>query len=400
MSNRRILILTNRVPYPLNDGGNLAMQAMINGYHSAGWQVYLLAMNTSRHFLGGDILGSIYTNIFRFETVPINNDVKPVPTLVNFLFSKQPNHAERFQSEDFKNAIKEAIVLFKPDIVHVESVFLTSYLPLIKRLTNATTVLRMHNIEWQVWERLAKASTGVKRIYLTNLAKRIRKYEPQAWGQYDFLLPITSVDAAMVARVLPQAKLHIVPFGIKTDSLSPQYIGDWVGYHIGAMDWLPNAEGISWFLKEAWPIIHRQHPEFNFHFAGRNMPESFQKFIAGVTCYGEVQDANTFIANKRILIVPLRSGGGIRVKILEAMVMGKVVVSTAIGMQGIDATAGVHFLEANTAVEFANTIDWILLNKEKAETIGQNSAALIRDKYDVNLIQIGLLQWLEANIEG
>jgi glycosyltransferase involved in cell wall biosynthesis len=398
MSSKRILILTNRVPYPLNDGGNLATKAMVEGYHNAGWQVYLLSMNTSRHFLEANVLTDIYTNISRFDAVFVNNDVKPLSILTNFLFSKEPNHGARFKNKAFSDAVKEAIVLFKPDVIHVESVFLTGYLPLIKKLTNATTILRLHNIESQIWQRLANESKGIKQVYLSDLAKRIGNYEPQAWAQYDLLLPITDNDAFVVKQALPQAKMKVVPFGVDTDKIQPQTGSEWVGYHIGAMDWLPNAEGINWFLKEAWPQIHQQDPEFTFHFAGRKMPESFLKTnIAGVKCHGEVPDANAFIADKKILIVPLRSGGGIRVKILEAMAMGKIVISTTIGMQGIDAIPGTHFLEANTPQQFSEAINWALSNRKAAELIGTNAAALIHEKYDANAIQKALIMWLETH---
>ena len=192
--------------------------------------------------------------------------------------------------------------------------------------------------------------------------------------------------------------MKVVPFGVDTDKIQPQTGSEWVGYHIGAMDWLPNAEGINWFLKEAWPQIHQLHPEFTFHFAGRKMSESFMKAnIAGVKCYGEVPDANAFIADKKILIVPLRSGGGIRVKILEAMAMGKIVISTTIGMQGIDAIPGTHFLEVNTPHQFSEAINWVLSNRKAAELIGTNAAALIHEKYDANSIQKALITWLETH---
>lgn len=400
MSNKRILILTNRVPHPLNDGGNLAMHALVQGYHNAGWQVYLLAMNTSRHFLPEATLGNIYNNIHKFETVYVNNDIKVLPTLANFLFSQQPNHAVRFYNQAYTQALSKAITDFQPDVVHIESVFLTGYLSLVKKLTNATTVLRMHNVEYQVWQRLALATNNIiKRTYLNDLANRIRKYELAAWRQYDLLLPITESDAAVVQQVLPAAKMLVVPFGIDISGQQRNNEEAWEAYHIGAMDWLPNAEAIKWFLLEAWPLIHEKHPAFKFSFAGRNMPgEFYQMNIPGAVCYGEVADAQEFIADKKILVVPLHSGGGIRVKILEAMAAGKIVISTTIGMQGIDAIPGKHFIQTNTATGFSVAIDWVLSNKEQAINIGYEATCLIKEKYDAKNIQSQLINWLMTNI--
>lgn len=393
MAGKRILILTNRVPHPLNDGGNLAMHAMIESYHEAGWQVALVAMNTRRHYITPDELSRIYTNIDSFDTVPVDNRVKPVDTISNLLFSNEPNHVMRFTSKDFAEKLVAKVRDFKPDVIQVESVFLTGYLSGVKELGPVTTVLRLHNIEYQIWERLAaEYKAFVKHYYFKNLAGRIKKYEEWAWRQYDLLLSITDVDAAVVQAGYPAAPVHTVPFGIHTNEIPVfEKASLEAGYHIGAMDWLPNREAISWFLQDVWPVLHKEVPQFRFHFAGRHMPASFNDIhLDGVVCEGEVADANAFIADKQILIVPLRSGGGIRVKILEAMAAGKIVISTDIGMQGIDALPGRHYLKANDAKAFIHAVKWCLANPEKAYAIGGNARELIVQKYNRNTIMQGL----------
>jgi glycosyltransferase involved in cell wall biosynthesis len=154
----------------------------------------------------------------------------------------------------------------------------------------------------------------------------------------------------------------------------------WVGYHIGAMDWLPNKEAIDWFISDIWPLVKQSLPDFLFYFAGRNMPQSYSTVNEdGIHCKGEVPNADAFIADKKILIVPLRSGGGVRVKILEAMAAGKIVVSTGTGMQGIDAVAGEHYLLADTPEVFAQQLKWALENKAAAEQIARNAQSLIAE---------------------
>ncbi len=153
---RKILILTNRVPYPLKDGGNLAMNAMIEGYHRAGWQVYLLAMNTSRHPVKHEQLQKLFTHLHAFEWVDIDNHLKWTEVLKNYLFSHEPEHVIRFYKEAFKNKLTEVLEAFKPDVVQVESVYLSTYLPVVKECSDAVMVLRVHNLEYQVWQGLAK----------------------------------------------------------------------------------------------------------------------------------------------------------------------------------------------------------------------------------------------------
>ncbi len=384
MPRKRILIVNNRVPYPLNDGGNIAVHAMVQGYKDTGWEVYLLAMNTTRHHMPAKELAGIYPDIFRFDTVEVNNDVTSFGVLRNFLLSSKPNHAERFFHKHFAGHLQNAIIEFKPDVVQIESIFLTDYLPYIKAVSNAATVLRLHNLEYEVWGRFAEESKGIKGIYIRNLAARIRKYEEAAWAKYDLLLPITGTDAEAVRKLLPTADILTVPVGIATEHVADTApVVNNKGYHIGAMDWLPNAEGIRWFLEQAWPEIHALYPDFEFWFAGRKMPESFKLNLpTGAHCAGEVPDAEAFIADKSILFVPIKSGGGLRIKILEAMSKGKIVVSTDVGMQGIDAVSGKDFIAANTPREFAEAIHFIMANPALTKEIALNAAALVKANYD------------------
>jgi polysaccharide biosynthesis protein PslH len=388
MAAPRILIITNRIPFPLNDGGALAMFAMVKGYQGTGWAVSLLSMNTSRHYVSLESLPPLFKKI-EFATFDINTDIKLAPILKNFFLSKKPNHAERFHDPAFEKKVISTINSFQPDFIQVESIYLGTYIDTIKKATTATLIIRLHNIEYQIWERLAiEAGNSFKRYYLKDLAGRIRRFELEAWKKADILLPITSKDEETVVSSLPSAKTILVPFGIEIKGFLKPRHQDWVGYHIGAMDWMPNVEGITWFLEAAWPIIHKELPSFTFHFAGRNMPGSFEKYEKnGVVCEGEVENAETFISNKKILIVPIRSGGGMRIKVLEAMAAGKVIVSTSTGIEGIEgAENGVNYLLADTAADFARQIKWILENKPAAETIADQAIGLVRQYYDQSQI--------------
>ena len=385
MQQRKILIITNRVPYPLKDGGNLAMHAMIEGYHHAGWQVYLLSMNTSKHHIAHDALKRLFTHLYAFDWVDVDNTLKTKDILKNFFFSKQPEHAKRFYNEAFKEKLKNILVSFKPDVVQVESVYLTTYLPEIKMYSDAVAILRLHNIEYQIWQSLAKKQRNpLKKFYFENLTKRVRDFERTAWRQYNLLLAITEKDAAVVSRLEDVAHVAVAPFSIDTQKIQPSTGNEkWVGYHIGAMDWIANQSGMRWFLHHVWPMIHKTIPRFEFYFAGRKMPDEFKKIrLNGVYCLDEVPDADEFIADKKILIVPLLSGGGIRVKILEAMAAGKIVISTATGIKGIDAKAGEHYLRAHNPEDFVKAIKWCLNNKEAAENMAVNARALVIEKYE------------------
>ncbi|MES2704581.1 MAG: glycosyltransferase family 4 protein [Bacteroidota bacterium] len=385
MGQRKILIITNRVPYPLKDGGNIAMNAMIDGYHRSGWQVYLLAMNTSRHHVKSEQLDKLYGHLHAFEAFSYDNDLKWMDIAKNFILSSQPEHAKRFYSTEFKEKIKDALAIFKPDVVQVESVFLTTYLGAIKKYSHAVTVLRMHNIEYQIWQGLARRTKNYfKKLYLNSLAVRVRNYERAAWKQYDMLLPITEKDAYLVQRLEQVEDIVVAPFSINMDDIKPPTGNErWVGYHLGAMDWLPNQQGVKWFISKAWPLIHRALPKFEFYFAGRKMPAEFSKMADdGLYCMNEVEDADEFISDKKILIVPVLSGGGIRVKILEAMAAGKIIITTSTGIKGIEAKPEEHYLRAHHPEDFLKAIKWCLENKQAADAMAKNAQSLVTEKYE------------------
>lgn len=361
------------------------MNAMIEGYRQAGWQVYLLSMNTSRHYVKQEQLSRLFTDLYAFEAVPFDNKLSLKSVVKNFLFSNQPEHVKRFYSHEFKEKIKKVLTSFEPDVVQIESVFLTSYLPAIKKYSSAVTVLRMHNVEYQIWQGLARRTRNVlKKMYLNSLTVRVRNYERAAWKSYDLLLPITEKDASMVQRLEEVDNILVAPFGIDTDRMPANRNNErWVGYHIGAMDWMPNRDGMEWFLTKAWPEIHKTAPKFEFYYAGRNMPPEFKKIKgAGLHCMDEVPDANVFIGDKKILIVPITSGGGIRVKILESMAAGKVIVTTSTGIKGIEAKPGEHYLKVKSPQDYANAIKWCLENKTDAEKMARNAQKLIAEKYE------------------
>ncbi len=380
------------------------MDAMIKGYHQAGWKVFLLAMNTSRHHVSTAIKSRLYSYIEHFETVEVDNSIKPIPVLWNFLFRKTPEHADRFLNKAFGDKLRSILQKFQPDVVQMESIYLNVYLEIIRNNSKALLVQRLHNVEWHIWQRLARDTKHVmKRWYFRVLAERIRVFELQAWKDADLLLPITSADANVITNSGCKTHLHITPFGIDLKESAEREedvpVVYWQGYHLAAMDWIPNQEAMQWFVHDIWPLIHEALPQFKFHFAGRSMPDFLRKQLPeGVHCAGEVSEAGAFIKDKQILIVPLRAGGGIRVKILEAMSLGKLVISTTIGMQGIEATPGIHFLRADTPEEFRDRLLEVFNNPNRAVEIARNGYHLIQSSFDSRQIIGGLVRVIEEAI--
>ncbi len=268
------------------------------------------------------------------------------------------------------------------------------YIDTIRKYSKAKISLRAHNLEYLVWERLADSERNpVKRMYLNILTKRLLHFEAKAIEKVDFLIPITSVDAELFEAMNTDASVFVSPAGLDLeDYVIDKSKKDWPGiFHLGALNWMPNVQGIEWFLKEIWPKLHTAFPKLKFYIAGRNMPDWLNKLDrVGVVAVGEVENAVDFMNSKSIMVVPLLSGSGMRIKIIEGLALGKTIVSTSIGAEGIDYEDETDILIADEPDEFINAIKKCINNPDLANRIGKNARQLAEKEYS-NKILVGKL---------
>jgi glycosyltransferase involved in cell wall biosynthesis len=165
------------------------------------------------------------------------------------------------------------------------------------------------------------------------------------------------------------------------------------------MNWVPNEEGIRWFLTEVWPLLHKDLKDLNLYLAGREMPDWLTNLsLQNVIVLGEVKDAAEFIRSKAICIAPLLSGSGIRVKIIESMALGKAVVSTTVGAEGINYTHGSNILIADSPQDFYHSVKFLYENPEKVSEIGTNARQLIEKEHSTKKIIEELVSFYRQNL--
>lgn len=355
----------------------MAMYAMIEGWHLLGREVHVLAMNTSRHPVKKSDLPSLFHSIASFTMADTDNEILWSRVLRNLLLSNKPEHAERFYKADFQDQLMRLCRQVQPAMLQLESIYLHEYVPAIRELfPEILIVQRLHNIEREIWSRLATQTPhSWKRAYLKNLSERIARYEERVWRESDLLVPITRKDASVIAAAGIDTAQCVIPYGMQLRDCAFSFSDKGLqAYHIGAMDWQPNVDAMDWMRQEIVPAVIKRVPNFRFSFAGRNMPARFTAARRdSFCCCGEVSDAGSFIADKQILLVPLQSGSGLRVKTLEAMAAGKLVISTTVGIQGIDALEDIHFLKADTAEAFAEKIAWAYAHPHHAKEIAHKA---------------------------
>jgi polysaccharide biosynthesis protein PslH len=396
----RILQICHRVPYPPLDGGNIAMLNMAMALDQAGNEVHVFALNTSKHFVRPeDFPGELSTRL-HFRQTYIDTSIRIRDAFFN-LFSNRSYNIDRFINEKVRTDLVEVLQNNSFDIVQLETLYSTGYIDTIRKYSKAKIVLRAHNAENIIWHRLSNSEKNpVKKTYLSFLARRLKNYELEILKKVDAIVPITSVDEIFFTENNFEGPICTLPLGVDlADYPVSNLESDTVLFHLGSMDWLPNVEGVKWFLRECWPLIHREFPELKLYLAGRNFPDDIR--LAGhpnVICEGRIENANDYISSKQLMIVPLLSGSGMRVKIIQGLALKKTIISTTIGAEGIAITDGENILLADTSTEFLDQVSKCIADKQWCKSIGNNGRKLIEEQYSNEAIGKQLTSFFESLI--
>lgn len=384
----KILQLCLRVPLPPYDGATIAMYNLAESLTLSGAEVKMLSFNTKKHFTDISTIEAELLEKYKLETVYLDASVKISGAIKNLFRKNESYNIIRFDSDFFHHKLKSILQAESFDIIQFEGLFLSPYLQTARKYSKAKMILRAHNVEWLIWKRLADASAHpIKKKYLSFLTSRLKKYEKNMVNQFDAIVALTPEDKKLLIDEGCTVPVEIAPVGLNTlrfDDVKPLEQAQHISvFHLGSMDWLPNIEAVNWFLKKVWPLIIAKTDCIQLYLAGKNMADEFFRIqMKNVFVEGEIKDAKKFMSDKTVMIVPLLSGGGMRVKIVEGLAAGKVIVSTSIGAEGIACTHGENILIANTAEEFANTILSCLNNHLLLNKISVNAQLLARNIYD------------------
>lgn len=391
----KVLQLCKKFPYPVKDGESLAINALSRAMHDLGVSVHLLAMNTSKHYFDLKELPQAFNQYKQIDVVAIDNRLRWQDALKH-LVTKDSYHISRFVSEEFAQQLRKVLAREKFDVVQLETLYLTPYIPIIREYSDALVTLRGHNVEFEIWERIARNTRNpLRRWYLKHLTRRLQQYEISCFQQYDLLAPITARDLDRYQKLGYAGPAVVTPIGVDQYAYQPNYAtydrSPSLAF-IGSLDWMPNLEGLEWFLNKVWPSLLKRFPNLTLHVAGRNTPDwMLNQKIKGLFIHGEVPDAQAFINKHSIMVVPLLAGSGMRAKILEGMVLGRVVISTQLGLEGIDADAGQHVLVADTPEKFVEALSFCLNEQRTLKQLGQQARDFVAEHYDNKVIAQRLL---------
>lgn len=285
------------------------------------------------------------------------------------------------------------------DIVNVEFSLMASYrLP-----RTATLVLDEHNIEYDILYRTQKVERQpVRRLYSYVNYLKLRREERSVWRKFDGCVFTSARDEQVMRRDYPTIPTAVVPNAVDVDAFRPARLPlePMTLLFFGAMDYYPNTDGILYFLREVMPQVKQRFPSVKLHIVGQAPPESVSRWASDdVIVTGFVDDVRPYLERASAVIAPLRIGGGTRLKIVEAMAMGKAIVSTTIGAEGIDVADGENVLLADTPEAFAGQVGRLLDDPQFARRLGNAARHLAETRYTWK-VSVGVLEAFYRELLG
>jgi len=397
----KVLQLTHKPPVPSFDGGCLAMRQITTSLLNAGVSVKVISIATPKHPI---VLSDEFKNYQKktnFESIAINTKLT-VTKIITSLIKGSSLQADRFLSKEMIQKLKTLLLQEKFDIVILESIFVGNYIETIRKYSHAPILLRVHNIEYLIWERLSKQTKNpIKKMAYRYLANSLKQFELSLFDKIDGYLPITEVDHIFFKEKYNNLRSKVIPFAVDPADYpyrKPAIDENKISlFHIGSMNWQPNVEGINWFLENVWEKVTEKYPQLSLALAGKDTKTLFKKKpyrFKSVQIFDFVENAQQFINEHDIMVAPLLSGSGMRIKIMEGLALGKPIITTTIGAEGIEITNKENILIANTPEEMIQTIEFCVKNVEKCQKIGENARKLIETKYSQEIITkelIGIL---------
>lgn len=314
-------------------------------------------------------------------------DQKGIPfyfSLLSNIFSLNPYIVNRHYSRLMKETINTLMKKEQFDLIHCEW---TPYTQVIRDILPHPSVLSAHNVESQIWQRYFELERNfLKKYYIYLQWKKIFRYEKEICKLYNEIASVSSIDKILFEKWFGCKNINVVPNGVDEEYFMPSNskVKPNSMVFTGSLDWRPNQEAVRYFLHEIFPLIQKEIPQVSFTVVGREPPEWFRKFVEqfkNVNIESTVEDIRPYIAGGALYVVPIRIGGGSRLKILEALSMGKLVLSTNIGAEGLEVRDGEHLFLRDTPESFAEAAIEMLAHAEKYEYLGHNGRHLILTKY-------------------
>ena len=379
----KVLLLTQVLPYPPDSGPKVKTWNVLK-YLARQHEVTLVSFVRSDQ---SDDVRQLEKYCRAIYTVPMERGaLRDGLAMVRSLLSGQPWMMVRDDRAEMRQLVDRLATEKHFDVAHADQLNMAQY---AARVPGARKILDAHNALWLLYKRLWETMRpGPQKWLLGRDWRLLKQYEGQVCRAFDAVLAVSQGDKTELEDAMGEpSDIQVIPIAIDTDEAGPVERHPEADHilHIGTMYWPPNIDGVRWFIHQVYPHIRAQHPNAHFDVVGARPPQDLISLGgngSGVNVTGYVADATPYLEQAGVMVVPVRAGGGMRVKILNALAQGLPMVSTTIGCEGIAVQDGRHLLIADTPEEFAQATLRLLNDKSLADELGRNGRRLVQSIYD------------------
>jgi len=384
----RILFLTPQMPYPPQKGTALRNWGLITGLAGKHDVVVLSFLDPEQP----SRIPPEFRAVCRGEVI-----APPVRTLYTRLLdmvrTSAPDMALRLAASSYAERLCYWLNHEQFDVVHIEGIEMTPYLDVIATSERRPLIVfDDHNCEHLLQRRafetdIQQPGRWPAAIYSFVQWRRLRKYEAEICSRADRVIAVSETDAEALRKLVPDTNIAVIPNGINSDVYKPHdpSIQDESALvFTGTMDFRPNVDAVLWFAQKALPQIKARVPNVHLYVVGQRPHRRLQSLMhnPSVTITGRVDDPKPYIAKAAVYVVPLRVGGGTRLKLLEAMSMGKAIVSTRLGAEGFPVSDGKELVLADSPADFASAVVELLNHPERRRLLGEQGRIFVEQQYD------------------
>jgi glycosyltransferase involved in cell wall biosynthesis len=376
-----VFVLDEGLPYPLDSGKRIRTWQLLTSLASR-HDLTLFCLDENRP----EALRAVQNQGIRVLLGPRvreKSGASLYARLLANLFSPYPYTVTKHFSRTLHAQLLSRIDAENPDLIHVEW---TPYARYLSGVAGRKTIITTHNIEAQIWLRRTQHSrTALEKAFFGLQALKMRAFERRRLALADEVTAVSPADLTWL-RNEGISRSSLVENGVDTDYFRPNLgtENDRGILFLGSLDWYPNQDALQFFVKEIVPSIGARLPNVELTIVGRRPPSELVSQMAALpatSLCSDVADVRPFLERAGAFVVPLRIGGGSRIKILEALAAGKAVISTRVGAEGLELVSGQHLLVADTPREFADRVIEVLTQPELRRKLGANGRHLASERY-------------------
>lgn len=388
----RVLLLSPTLPYPPTDGGRIRVLNLLRQSLRA-FEVTLLALETeSTDAESLPILRreGVDARLVSYTFPPTSPKLSPRAVL-RALSQGFPLTVSRYVLSSYQHALEALLKSESFDLVHMEMIHLAPYLGVIRRLSRAPVLLSTQNVDSDLWRRAAPYQPSALRGFLFDWqASVFRKMEKRIGSQVDGITVASERDATLFREVVHDVPVEVVDNGVDLSAYRPHLDAEepQTCVFTASYDWLPNADAVVYFCSEIWHRIRRRLPNAQFFAVGKEPSPAMRTWHRqdGIAVTGRVPAIQPYLERASVYVVPLRIGGGTRLKILEAMACGKAIVSTPIGCEGLEVIPGRDLLVAETPDAFADAVVSLMEDEGRRRELGAHARRRVEERYSWDAI--------------